>query len=669
MKKNLLLLAFFTFTNLSAQNMLKLPAIFSDNMVLQQNTEVTFWGKAEPGSDVTIRTDWNEKDVTTTDDNGNWSLKIKTPSADGGEYQVNISSGEEEINYENVLIGEVWLGSGQSNMEMPLRGWPPNDTIMHSEKVIAEADNPKIRLFTVARAFSHKPEFDCTGEWLECTPATAADFSATAYFFGKKLYEELNVPIGLIHSSWGGTPVEAWIGKEYIGKVEAYKETVANLSNSVGEIEKYNAWLKDHETIDVSVKGEDTRWENLELGDELVPSPDYNVDDWKTMNLPALWENTELGIFDGVVWFRKNVEIPTEWINKDLILELGPIDDMDRTYVNGQLVGSHEKSGFWQIDRVYEIPAEIVNDENLTIAVRVLDNQGGGGIYGDKEKLNLHPANSDEKISLTGEWKYLPAAEFKGMLFYVFDIETEEYYSSPEVSVDLSPYTPTALYNAMIDPLVPFTIRGAIWYQGESNVGNPAAYETLFPMMIKNWRDVWKVGDFPFYYVQIAPYDYGEDSESQKLREAQLKTLSVPNTGMAVTLDIGNPKNIHPANKLDVGNRLARWALAKTYNKDIDFSGPIYKSMEVKEGKAVLTFDYVDQLIYKPEVGTAEFLIAGEDKEFKKAKVEIDGNKLILSHPEVSNPAVARYAWSNTDSATLFDENGLPASSFRTDER
>ena len=445
----------------------------------------------------------------------------------------------------------------------------------------------------------------------------------------------------------------------------------ANFKNIASEMKQYLNWLETHKTIDVSKIPESSRWMNLDFSDTLLSSPDYNVDSWREMELPTLWEGIDKvsSGFNGVVWYKKDIQVPAEWIGHELILQLGPIDDMDITYVNGVKVGENQKSGLYQVERSYKIPAEVVKDGKLSIAVRVMDPQGGGGIYGAKEKLNVHPVDSEEKVSLAGTWKYLPVADYQNMKFYLFDIENQDYYSRPEVSIILTQNTPTSLYNGMINPLVPYSIRGAIWYQGEANVGDPVAYETLFPLMIKNWREDWGEGDFPFYFVQIAPYDYGQASESQKLRDAQRKSLSVPNTGMAVTLDIGDAEDIHPSDKIDVGERLARWALAKTYEfENVDFSGPLYKSMIIENGTAIISFDYVDKLVYQPSKGTAKFWIAGTDKKFKEAKVIIDGNKLLVSNSEIAKPVAVRYGWSNTASATLFDEEGLPASSFRTDE-
>jgi sialate O-acetylesterase len=658
-------------------NSIVMPAIFSDNMVLQQKSNVQFWGKAEPGVSVVINANWGASANTIVNDEGLWKVKLKTIKA-GGPYQIKIQIGDSTIVYTNVLLGEVWLCSGQSNMEMPLEGWPPQNLINNSAEEIKQANYPDIRLFNVARAVSNKPEFNCTGKWSECNPQTAAKFSAVGYFFGRELFKNVKVPIGLINSPWGGTPIEAWISSEFLGKVDEYKTVLEKVASIDDELKKLNDWVHNHPVIDISSKDADHKWENLKFGDSSCAKPDFNDTNWKIMKLPMYWEGTEVGNFNGIVWFRKKIEIPKTWIGKELVIELGPIGDMDRTYINGTLIGGIEKPGFWQQPRVYTISKELVNDSVLTVAVRVLDYGGGdrAGIWGNNDKLKIYPRvsiplgkDSVEDISLAGNWKCLPVAEFISNKFYVYKVDGEEFYSRPKLSIGISPITPTMLYNGMIAPLVSYGIKGTIWYQGESNVVQPYNYKTLFPLMIKNWRDNWGVGNFPFYFVQIAPFVYDETAKSFIIREAQFLTLSVPNTGMAVTLDIATINNIHPPDKQDVGKRLALWALSKDYNKKILYSGPIYKSMKIKKGKVVLTFDEAGkELIFKEINGESNFIIAGKDQKFVKAVVKVNGKKLIVLSPDVKEPAAVRYEWSNTAEATLFNNEQLPASTFRTDD-
>jgi len=657
----------------SNSNFIKLPALFSDNMVLQQKAKVDFWGKANPGEEVVITAGWGVTARAEVKDDSTWIVKVMTKKA-GGPYEVKIKIGDSTIVYKNVMLGEVWLCSGQSNMEMPLEGWPDN-IIKNSAEEIKEADYPDIRLYTVARALSAEPEFNCAGTWSECNPQTAAKFSAAAYFFGRKLYKELKVPIGLIHSSWGGTKIQSWTSGKYLRTFDDYDKTVDKIEASKGEIKKQKEWIYSHPVVDVSKKPADVQFKDLDFGDSSCSKTEFDDSRWHTMNLPAYWEITEVGGFDGAVWFRKKIEIPKSWMNTDLVLDLGPIDDMDRAYVNGAFVGEIEEAGFYQTPRVYKVPKDLVKDSILTIAVRVLDTGGGGGLWGNGVRMQIHPENpadSSQSISLEGEWKYLPVAEYLNNKFYVYKVEGQEFFERPKTEVSVDPNTPTMLYNGMIAPLIPYTIKGVIWYQGESNSDEPNDYNNyskLFPLMIKNWRADWKEGNFPFYYVQIAPWSYGDKSKSYMIRWAQCQTLSVPNTGMAVTLDIGDLKTIHPADKQDVGLRLALWALAKNYHKKVFYSGPVYKFMKIEKGKIILSFEYAGKgLVMKDENGNTNFLIAGKDQKFIKANVKVEGKKLIVYSDEVKEPAAVRYTWSNTAEATLFNEEGLPGSTFKTDD-
>ncbi|MFN8255951.1 MAG: sialate O-acetylesterase [Bacteroidales bacterium] len=366
--------------------------------------------------------------------------------------------------------------------------------------------------------------------------------------------------------------------------------------------------------------------------------------------------------------FVKPFQFLKKWKGKNLVLELGPIDDMDVTYFNGEKVGTHELDGEWQAMRKYEIPAKFVKEGQNILTVRVIDTRGGGGIYGKDSDLKIYPANSPKDIvALQGEWKYLPVAIFYQNTFRIFDIPSQSFYSIPKLPVELGPNTPSGLFNGMINPLLPYTIRGAIWYQGESNVGNEELYSRAFPAMIEGWREKWGQGDFPFYYVQIAPWNYGPQSNAAGLRESQTKTLSIKNTGMAVTNDIGNPVNIHPANKAEVGRRLALWALAKDYGKNLKFSGPLYSSMEIKGEEIIVKFQYADGGLVAKKGGLKNFEIAGEDKKFFPATAIISGSELIVKNPLVKKPVAVRYLWNNDAEGTLFNGEGLPASNFRTD--
>jgi sialate O-acetylesterase len=661
--------AAFAVPALSQSSSFRFASLFTDNVVLQQRSTVPVWGTGIAGTPLLLRASWGKELRGQVGSDGNWMMKLPTPKA-GGPFQMTMQYGDTIFVLRNVLIGEVWLCSGQSNMEMPVGGWPPSDTVANAQSEIDRALFPTIRLFTVKHAYEAVPKDFCVGNWVECSPVDIRTFSATAYFFGRMLSTTLNVPIGLINSSYGGTPIEAWTSAKGLAQFSEFAESLNKLERSKDSIIVLDRWVTQHPAITINERDPFHRWEGLKFQDDDCSQRNFNDSTWPEMKLPTLWEQTSMGDFDGAVWFRKLVSIPSAWKGRDLVLQLGPIDDMDETYVNGELVGSHLKEGFWSVDRVYKIPGSIVKDSLLLIAVRVLDQQGGGGIWQSRKmKMMVLKEGDSTGVSLEGNWKYMPVAEFRSNVFYVYGAKGNEFDKRPKIPIGFGSGTPTALYNGMINPLVPFTIKGVIWYQGENNVYEPELYKRLFPAMISDWRATFLSGNFPFYFVQLAPYSYGNMEQSQYLREAQMQTLSVENTGMAVTMDIGSAKTIHPADKQDVGKRLALWALAKTYGKKIPFSGPLYKSMKVARGKIILSFDYAGRgLLLKDQNGENDFTIAGEDHVFKKAVVQIQGKTLVVSSPEVPKPVAVRYAWDNTEAGTLFNKEGLPASSFRTDD-
>ncbi len=648
---------------------LRLAPIFADHMVLQRQQPIRVWGWATPQTALLIRLDPLEVQAQ-ADANGRWMATLP-PLEAGGPYTLEVQAGSNTLILRDVLIGEVWLASGQSNMEMPLvprvAGWSPNDSVLGATETILQANCASIRLLTVEHTVALTPQETFNNTWQICSSETLPTFSAVAYFFGHRLHEALGVPIGLILSSWGGTPAEAWVDREHLRKLPDFQDLIARLEAAepiLRELEAWRARLEQRE-----VPSDTTFWSTLELNDALhAHTP---LSDTLTMTLPSRWEDTALGAFDGVVWFQKTVEVPENWIGHELILELGPIDDMDRTYFNGQQVGGYQQLGYWETPRRYRIPPELVKRQNL-VAVRVIDTQGGGGLWGSPKQLRLYPKNQPEAaLSLAGPWRYLPVAELVGRRLYVFGRGALSYAGRPKLPVPLGPSTPSTLFNGMISPLIPFSMRGAIWYQGESNVGRAGQYERLFPTLIQCWREHWDLGEFPFYFVQIAPYDYGPQARSQRLREAQLRTmLSVPYTGMVVTIDVGDERNIHPARKREVGERLARWALANTYGfEGITFSGPIYERM-VREGNRIrLYFRYADEgLLLRPTADRNAFVIAGADRVFYPAHVRIEGSTLVVWNPNVPNPQAVRYGWSNAPRAVLFNRAGLPASPFRTDD-
>jgi sialate O-acetylesterase len=659
------LMLFLTLISCKESSKIKLPSLIGNNMLLQQKSDAKFWGKATPGHKIRVSASWNTVGETVAGEDGKWSLSVSTPEA-GGPYTVTISARDTSITVKNVLIGEVWFCSGQSNMEMPLAGWPPNDTIMNSSRTISSASVPEIRLFNVQKFFSGEPLDECTGSWEICTPETVQQFSATAFFFGKKLHDDLHVPVGLIESAWGGTPSESWTSSgslqnegEFIKELKAIKES-APIQN------EYQSWLNTLNKVEIKPAGND-QWKDLSFNDEAIPSQGFNDTAWPSMKLPAQFESV-IGGFDGAVWFRKNVEVPQNMTGKDLVLSLGPIDDMDRTYINGKLVGSTEMAGFWQTDRNYEVTASLVQAGSNIISVRVLDTQGGGGLFGTPEKMRLSiKGNPKQFIALNGDWKYQPVAELKGSSLYIYDISKNEFQSRKR-PVSLDAGTPSVLYNGMVTPVLPYKIKGAIWYQGEANVGRADQYSKIFPAMIRNWREAWGIKDFPFYFVQIAPYVYsGVDStELPYLREAQESALKLSNTGMAVITDVATVMNIHPPFKKEVGERLASLALNNDYGIKNQCIGPVYKSMSVAGGSVILLFENAADGLIAKNNRLDEFEIAGKDGKYVKASAKIVNNEVQVSASSVREPVSVRYCWRNGAVASLFNKAGLPAWQFRT---
>jgi sialate O-acetylesterase len=610
-----------------------LPKIFSDNMVLQRDRALKVWGWAAPNEGVTVS--FNGQSVKAkADRNGSWYVAFK-PMAYGGPFAMSIKGKSNTISYKNILIGDVWICSGQSNME-----WTMKST-NQAEKEIAESNYPKIRLFNVQKAMSYSPKNDLAGgSWLECTPQTVGDFSAVAYFFGRKLVKELDIPMGLINSSWGGTNIQTWISWDIMSQKGDYKQVDLKsletmTTNHQANRDKYEAALRQD-------RGLSEKWY-----ESSAP-----VDEWKKATIPNEFAHTPIGNNDGIAWFRRDFDIPAGVEAKNAVLHLGPIDDTDNTYVNGKQVGSEVE---WNKDRVYAISNGLLKAGKNTLVVKVTDTGGGGGLNGKPDQLYLEV--DGKRISLAGEWLCRPS-----VLTSEFGIK------------DLGPNTfPSQLYNAMIAPITAYAIKGGLWYQGESNAHEAYAYRTLFPELINNWRNKWGY-EFPFFWVQLANFQAADaqpvESDWAELREAQSKTLALPQTGQAVIIDIGEAYDIHPRNKQDVGLRLAISALKVAYGKDVVYSGPVYQSMKVEGNKVVLSFANTGTgLITKDKYGyVSGFAVAGADKKFVWAKGYIEGNTVVVYSESVASPVAVRYAWGNNpDDASLYNKELLPASPFRTD--
>jgi sialate O-acetylesterase len=632
----------------AATAQIKLPAIFSDNMVLQRNAKIPIWGMAKPGQQITVKLQQQSK-TTTADRDGKWRVDLAAMPA-GGPYEL-VASGAENITFKNVMIGEVWLCSGQSNMEMPMVStWAK---VNNFKAEVAAANYPDLRLFIVQRDKSTRPQTDVESEgWKRCDSTSVKNFSATAYFFGRHLQQKLGVPVGLIESSWGGTVVEAWTSSASLKTVPDMAGFVKLLATSpVDSIfdetafaAKMAAWNRQLDEMDASPSGTAPSWIN----------PNFDDSAWPTMLLPTAWERADLPAFDGIMKFRKVIRLPESFSKQNLQLNLGPIDDADVTYFNGVQIGA---MSIYNQHRHYRVPADLLKTGENVIAVRVLDTGGDGGLYGKPEALNLLK-DSTQALSLAGEWRYQVGTELQNL--------------PPRPALANTPNRPMVLYNAMIAPLVPFAMRGVIWYQGESNAGRAYQYRTLFPLLIKDWRARWGQGDFPFLFVQLANYQpvvrEPVDNDWAELREAQTMALSLPNTGMAVIIDIGDANDIHPGNKQDVGNRLALNARHLVYGENITYSGPIYKSMKIEGNHIRLFFDHAqDGLMSKGGDKLQGFAIAGADRKFVWADAMIDGKTVVVSSPQIAKPVAVRYAWAINPVCNLYNRAGLPASPFRTD--
>ena len=663
-KLTLLLFSIFCYTlsfsqGMSVENSLQLNALFSDHMVLQQSANVSFWGTYTPNETLSITGSWGSKSTTIVDSNGHWKLDLETPEA-GGPFTVEIQTKFHKKSLVNIMIGEVWLASGQSNMEMTLRGWPPNDIIDNSEEEIQKADYAEVRMFTVQKQLSLNPRGTFKGSWKVSSPETAGEFSASAYFFARRLHKTLKVPIGIIHSSWGGTPVEAWTSNEQVKKTGDF-DRILNTISSVDPQKETSDWFSKWKSIAIPVG--DKQWDQLVVYDSEFKQVDYDDSQWNQVYLPGQFDAITQVDFDGVMWFRKTVHIRD--LRSDYTLEIEAIDDMDLIYVNGNKVGGFAGASYSNSKRAYKVSKRLLNKGANTIAIRAIDIGGPGTFKGPM----LLSSDSGSKISLTGYWSYRMAAEiYKGKL-YLYG--TEHLNLKDKAAIfKVNPKLPTVLFNAMIHPLIPYTIKGAIWYQGEENVGRAEQYKQLFPAMISDWRERWNY-DFPFYFVQIAPFQYPREKktaldQSQKLREAQRSTLNTINTGMVVTMDIGNFNNIHPSNKQAVGKRLAGLALANEYGKQLVASGPLFKSIKRRGEILVVNFDEIGSgLISKGAL--RGFEIAGLDMIYKVAEANIINNTIELSASTVSNPKYARYGWSDQAVPCLFNREGLPASSFTSE--
>lgn len=623
---------------LLAQTAPKLPflsPVFASHMVLQRDKENAMWGWTTPGQKVTVQIQ-NKKETATADESGKWMVKIRPPRT-GGPYKVTVT-GTETVELDDVLVGDVWVCSGQSNMEMGI------SQAKDAQGEIRSANYPKIRLMAVAKSPSITLRPYVTAEWLTCTPENIVKggwggFSAVAYYFGRHLHKELNVPIGLVHTSWGGTPAEAWTSNKGLDPIRDFNKQ----ADAVEAMAKPGA-MRTADLVEKWVKDGGDTYEGESVDDQ----------SWDNADLPARFNKLGLGGHRGVVWFRKTVDLPNPLPAGDAYLTTGSNEGVDADYVNGVRVASGSSVLNW---RQGKLPAGLLKPGKNTIAIRFVGTSGpnAGFTFGGVDGLNLRIGGS--VTSLVGPWKMKKGFELRGAK------------PMPDLVED-NPNWPTTLYNGMLFPLMPMAIKGAIWYQGESNIGRGEQYSRLLPAMINDWRKGFGQGDFPFFVVQLANYGNQNanpaDSGWAELREAQAIAVErTKNTGLAVTVDIGEARDIHPKNKQEVGRRLALSALKTVFNKRIEDSGPTMK--KVTKGGAVIQveFDHAEGL----EIRNAKhsgFAIAGRNGKFEWADAKVIGKTVVLSSPNVKEPTMVRYAWDDDPVVTLFNKDGLPAVPFRT---
>lgn len=625
----------------NAQSLPFLSPVFGDHMVLQRDKPNTFWGWTTPGATVTVRINGKQAKAVADKKDGKWTAKVTPPPA-GGPYTVSID-GPEKATLEDILVGDVWICSGQSNMEQGML------MVNNAQAEIAKASHPQIRIYNVPHAVSYTPLPVNGAQWQVCTPQTVAEggwggFSGVAYFFGRELNQKLKVPIGLVQSAWGGTIAEAWTSREGLTPLKDFDTRLAQVKTAASATgTPYAKQVED--------------W--FQKADPDRDWMDDGFDDagWKKADSMLNFDSLGLPQFDGLVRYRRIFEGGAGANAAKLVL--GQIDDADETYLNGVRLGSTVN---WNLQRVYDLPPGLLKAGSNVLAVRVYDQAGPGGFMSNPKDIFVEFADG-QKITLDGEktWSYQPVAELAKLPPFPADSA-----SNPNVS--------TVLYNGMIAPIAPLGIKGAIWYQGESNADRGVQYRRLLPALIGDWRKHFGQGDFPFLIVQLAnftnpPAQPGDDNWAE-LREAQALTAkNVKNAGLAVAIDIGDPADIHPKDKQSVGYRLALAALKVAYGQNIAYSGPQYKSMKREGGLIRLTFSHADRGLRAKNGRLLGFAIAGEDRKFHWAQAEVAGpDTVIVSSPDVSKPTAVRYAWAaNPPGATLYNGAALPAVPFRTD--
>jgi sialate O-acetylesterase len=634
----------------------RLPALLRDGMVLQRDAKIDLWGWAAPAEKVRIDFQGNKVE-TRADGRGRWSVSIG-PHAAGGPHELTVT-GKNVVVLRDVLIGDVWLASGQSNMEWPLRA-PAGYSVNNAQQEIAGAQFPQVRFFNVDNEAAPQPKDDVisTQGWRASTPATVVDFSAVAYLFARELHQRYGVPIGVIQSDWGGTVAESWMSATALRNFPEFHQAMRTLPRvSPRARAAYERFKRDRAEWYAAHADEDR-------GRATWSDPGFDDDHWPEVSVPSPASacGSDLNGFGGVLWFRRSITVSPEQAGADAMLHLGrPIQD-DTTYFNGEKIG--EMQGSAQ-PRHYRVPGKYVRAGKNVIAMRVVGfvtpDVGCSGLY-IADEMSFESGTTSQ--SLAGPWRRMPGPDLSD-----FPVASAAALAARPVS-----NLPTVLFNAMISPLRPYRIKGVIWYQGESNAidKRSAQYRTLFPALIQDWRRHWGY-PLPFLFVQLAGFgrDGAQPAESEwaELREAQSMALSLPGTGMATAIDIGDENDVHPGNKQDVAHRLVRAAAHVAYGEDIVHCGPTYRSMQVEGRRIRIKYSCLGSgLLVKDKYGYARgFQIAGADGIFHWAQAYRDGDDLLISGDSVERPVAVRYAWGNTPEVNVFNKEGLPAVPFRTD--
>lgn len=643
------LIPFLLLIQCVATAQIRLPQLVGDGMVLQRNKKINIWGWASPAEKVSVKFQ-NKTYKTTASANGNWQIQMP-PIKAGGPYVMHID-GSNHLIIKDILIGDVWFCSGQSNMALLMERVKEK----YPEE-ITSANHPQIRNFfvqTVSNVSQQATDLP-PGKWIKADTGGVLTFGATSYFFAKALYLKYHVPIGIINSSVGGTPIQAWISAD--GFSINNSNILANYESRIANF-KDTAYLNKllHPAMPMSSKP----IKNTDMG---LSGPvkwyetNYTPKGWHPFWMPGYWADQGVRGLNGVVWFRKELDIPVAMAGKPAKLFLGRLIDADETYLNGKQVGN---TTYQYPPRRYDIPEGLLKAGKNVIVVRLTNTSSKGGFVPEKPYVLT---NGSTNIDLRGDWQYKVGQVFTPLR------------GQAPANTFSAQNEPSGLYNTMVAPAINYAIKGFVWYQGETNTGKPNEYRELLPALITNWRNKWKDDKLPFIYAQLPNFmevQYSP-SESQwaELRDAQLHTLNIPFTGMAVTIDAGEWNDIHPLNKKDVGERLALAAQNVAYNdKTVVGSGPVYQSALVVQNKIEITFNNTGgELMVKGDGELTQFAIAGADKVFVWAKAKIEGNKVIVYSDEVPTPKYVRYAWAdNPEDANLYNKAGLPASPFRTDQ-